>query len=870
MSRASPDEPLITAELRVGSVLFADIVGSTGIVGAHDAETAHDIIMQAIDIAAGSVIRFGGRVNRITGDGIMALFGAPEGLAEHALGACAAALDMQGRLAAAGPARLRVGIASGEFLLHPLRAAGLAAFDATGTTPHLAARLQQAAAPGEAWISAATLATAGPRLSAEALPPLSLRGFADGQAASRLRGADVSFTRLDDLSGMEPPLLGRANECALLLDGLARASRGQGHALLLLGEAGIGKTRLLREVAARAPAGLRVLWSRALRWRSRVALHPFAPLIGQVAPDGPPGPAMASLLGDEPQDDDWHALQPSERRAATIATAIRWVLAVADAGPALIILDDLHWADEATAAVLEGILAEVSGRPLLLLLASRPGHALGPACSDLPRLDVGPLGQADAASLIRRHGGAVSQIDMIAARCGGNPLFIEHAAAQATTLPANLRALLTERVDSLPRDAREVLRLLAVLEQPVAPDVVMAAMATELEPMAIQASLVMLDDAGLLLREGLGSNERIALRHALLQEAIHLGLTRRARQAQHARIAGLSGADADMQARHSWMGGLWAQALELNEAAAGAALARYANREAVVLLDRALDALGRLPETPETRVRALGLLMRLRDPLFRLGESDRLTERLREAEGLAQRIEVPGRVSELRVMQAHHAWLTGDSTASEAMLDVLEATGRADGDAALLLRCLFQRGVIAMARRQHLACATAMAAVAAQAADGVHGGRFGLDAPLCVVALSYQARELANAGRITQARAAADACLALAREVGRPFSWVFAVLADGHVMHRAGQPAQAALRLAEALPHCDKGESDLMRMVALLLLGEAELSAGKSGAALAHLEGSERLADVMRFRVWAEPRRALIALAREGACVATV
>ena len=137
-------------ELRVGSVLFADIVGSTNIVDSHDAETAHSIIAPTIETAGQCVARFGGRVNRITGDGIMAMFGAPDGHAEHAFAACAAALDMQARLKeGAGRVRLRVGVHSGEFLLHSIRAAGMDVLDAAGVTVHLAARLQQAAEPGE-------------------------------------------------------------------------------------------------------------------------------------------------------------------------------------------------------------------------------------------------------------------------------------------------------------------------------------------------------------------------------------------------------------------------------------------------------------------------------------------------------------------------------------------------------------------------------------------------------------------------------------------------------------------------------------------------------------------------------------------------
>jgi class 3 adenylate cyclase len=854
------------AELRIGSLLFADIVDSTALVGRHDAETAHDLISTAIEIAAQCVARFGGRVNRITGDGVMAMFGAPDGLADHALAACAAALDMQARLRATpGAVALRVGVHSGEFLLHALHAAGLAALDATGAAVHLAARLQQMAAPGEALISAATFAAAGSAVTAEALGPHSLRGFPDTQQVLRLEGANLSLSRFDAREGIEPGFVGRAAERAMLAESLARAAAGQGHALLVLGEAGMGKSRLAREAAQEAPRGMRSLAGHALRWRQEAALHPIADLIGRMRGVGDAEPALAALLGAEPQDPAWRALQPSERRAQTITAASDWLLASADDAPTVIILDDLHWADDATLLALERLLPRLAGHRLLLILLARPEHALGPLCRQLPTISLTPMDGGEAEALAQERGAAPGQASAIAARCGGNPFLIEQAAALGDSLPPQARALLVERVDRLPPEAREVLRMLAVVEEPVTPEVLLGCLAPEMPPDAIHRHLQTLTEAGFLAREGLGSSARLAPRHALLQEVVYRGLTRRRRQAHHARIfrgaQPLVEADAAMLARHAWLGGLWAEALARNEAAARRALARFANREAVILLDRALDALANLPQEPALQERGIELRLLLRDPLFRLGEGDRLTERLREAEALAGHSARPARLPELRVVQAHHAWMTGDPAEAERVLDLLEAEGRAMDDAALLLRCRFQRGMVALSRLRHAEAAAAMAEVAADAAHPRHAGRYGLDAPLVVVALGYQARELADLGDIPAARAAADACLKAAEAVGRPFSWVFAVLADGHVMHRAGDPARAVARLSEALPHCEKAESDMMRVVVLMLLGDAELSLGDRAAARVHLEESVRLAEAMRFMALQDVRRGLLARA---------
>lgn len=842
-------------------------MGSTRLVEAHDDETAHDIIGKVIEIAAGCVTRFGGRVNRITGDGLMALFGAPNGLAEHALAACSAALDMHAELALARPeVQLRVGVHTGEFLIHPLRAGGMEALDATGGAVHLAARLQQNAAPGETLISGATLTSAGARILAEALPPRDMRGFAEPQDVFRLSGANLGLSRFDEAAQAAQRFIGRNPERSALARLFDQAARGQGQAILVLGEAGIGKTRLAREMAAGAPASMRVLSADALRWRHEAALHPFAQLVsrGSIGAGGN-SPALIALGGDEPQDASWIALQPSERREAMIAAATQWLLASAAEGPAAIIFDDLHWADGDTIRAVEMALPGLPGLPLILVLLARPDHSLGARLSALPTLMLAPLSLDEARDLARERGSKPHQLEAIAARSGGNPFFIEQAAALGDELPPHVRSLLVERVDRLPVDASDVLRTIAVIEEPSTPGFLRAVHAPEMDDAGLEAQLDVLDRAGFLQREGLGTGQRISPCHALLQEVVYRGLTRRRRQARHAlivqRIAALPGVSRQMLARHAWLGGLWAEALEHNEAAARLALARYANREVVSHLDRALDALSHLPESPELLQRAVDLRLLLREPLFRLGQSDRLGERLREAEALAERVSGRERVAALRILQAHHAWMTGELAEAERVLGLIEEAGGAAGDEALLLRCRFQRGIIHMSRREHAACAVAMAEVAADGAHPRHAGRYGMDAALCVVALSYQARELADLGDIPAARAAADGCLAAARALGKPFSWIFAVLADGHVMHRGGNAAAAVARMGEALPHCEQAESELMRVVVLMLLGDAELSAGDLEAARAHLEESVRLADGMRFMALQDVRRGLLARA---------
>jgi class 3 adenylate cyclase/tetratricopeptide (TPR) repeat protein len=854
MSRSLADttQPPVDEELRFGTLLFADIAGSTGIVAGMDDESARDTIGATIETAAACIAEFGGRVNRITGDGIMAMFGAPDGLAEHALAACAAAIELHARVRRIA---LRIGIHTGEFMMHPLRAAGISALDASGVAVHFAARVQQAAEPGETLIGETTLAAAGARLSAEPLPPISLRGFETPANLFRLRGADLGFTRFEDANAPRSGFVNREAELAMLASALRAACEGRGGAVLVLGEAGIGKTRLAREIAAAAPPGMRVFSARALRWRREAALHPFAQLVGPADGDAP---AVAALRGEDPMDAAWRALKPSERRAETIAAARDWLLAHAAEGPAAIVLDDLHWADEATIAALDGTLQALADKPVLLVLMARPEHPLGVAFEAQPTLRLDPLGAAEAAALAREHGSSDADADMIATRSGGNPFFIEQAAALGGGLPQHVRGLLTERVDRLPPEARNVLRMLAVIEQPVAPALLHAAMARDMEPAVVEAHLAVLDHAGFLHRDGIGDRARVAPKHALLQEAVYRGLTQRRRRERHALIARLPDADADMVARHAWLGALWPEALESNEAAARRALARFAHREAVVLLDRALDALDHLPSSAETTTRAIDLRLLVREPLFRLGHNDALRPRLAEAVALAESIGDGPRLAQARIFESHHTWLVGDYDAALAAIRAADALAVASADEALALRVRFQRGLWALAVGRHAECAAEMAAVAAHADDPRHGGRFGLDAPLTIVAMGYQARSLADLGDLDTARAVVAACNTRAAEVAEPFANICAGLAETHVLTATGDPEGALVLVEQVLTQCGKLETDLMRVTALTMKAAALIALGRAAETRPVVEEGIRLAEAMPFRIWLPTLKSMI------------
>ncbi|MBY0335575.1 MAG: hypothetical protein K2X11_03130, partial [Acetobacteraceae bacterium] len=312
-------------------------------------------------------------------------------------------------------------------------------------------------------------------------------------------------------------------------------------------------------------------------------------------------------------------------------------------------------------------------------------------------------------------------------------------------------------------------------------------------------------------------------------------------------------------ARHARLGQDWDRVVRHAAEAARQALSRFANRAAVGFMEDALTALDRLPPEPARLRQAIDLRFQLRDPLFRLGRTERLRARLAEAAPLAERLEDWERLGQLRLFESHRAWLTGDYPAAEDAADRAAVQARQKGDAALALRARFQLALCRLGRGRLEECASLMAEVAAGAEDPAVIGRYGLDPPLVAVALNYRARALADLGDLAGARSAMEACRHQAARVDLPFTWVFAALAEGAVLLAEGEAGAAAERLSWALGQCDKAETDLMRVVVLTLLGAAARAAGCPSEAAGHLREAIGLAGGMRFLIHQPLRLALLA-----------
>ncbi len=891
---------LIQDERKSATILFVDIVDSTSLVAARDPEAALELLRPALTRLSDAVQRYGGVVNRVIGDGLMAMFGAPFTDEEHALGACCAALDMHAAMARGfADVRLRIGVHSGEVIVHLLRLPTTDSLDAVGEPVHVAARLQQEAPAGATWISDATFALVRGRVETRVVGPRSLRGFEHSIVVHLLQAADPSLSRLD-IAGRRglTPFVNRDEQTAALEAAYARAEAGHGCAVALAGDAGMGKSRLIREFVS-ARRGARVLEARCTRWRDDSGFHAIRVLTKRLfgldatedlgATQARLGTALGTqdiasadalaavgvLHGIDPPA-GWSGLTPNARRRRIIEGCFAVLLQAASDKTLLVIIDDVHWADSETEEVIERLLDGIGNSRLLLLLGWRAGYR--PPGAPSPRLievALPPLPQTYARTLARSVLGqrAIDEavVEQIAERTGGNPFFLEEAAAMPDLreLPPTARALLGARLDSLGREAKQLVEVVATVGEPASMELLAQVLDTAAPVRELGAIASELEQAGLLRIDGVGHSAQVACRHSLLQEAAYHGLTRVRRRELHARIAAamerLSGEraaeEAEVLARHARLGEDWQAALRHARAAGARAASLSANTKAARFYNDALEALARRPDDTETLSLGIDLRFALRDPLFRLGHIAQLRSRLDEAASMAERLGDIRRLGQLYIFQSHHAWLAGDHASALSAADAASVLADAHDDAALRLRAVFQRGLAELGRGDVAASAADMAEVAAHAEDPALGGRFGLDAPLAAVALSYQARALTDLGKFEEAERAAKACAERAAFIQRPFTSIFAAIATGYVLLRRGAAPEARHCLAEAVVLCDRAEANLMRPVAQSFLGAAEIATGEAEAGLRHLEVAVRTAAAMGFLFQQPLRLGLLARA---------
>ncbi|NQW53609.1 MAG: AAA family ATPase [Rhodospirillales bacterium] len=584
-----PAPPVADAELKQITVLFADVSGSTTLIESLDPEEAASRLAPAIEAMREAVRRFEGSVVKVQGDGVMAFFGAPTPQEDHAVRACCAALAMQAAVKALPGESLpiRVGVHSGEVLARTITTDLSKTFDATGITVHVASRLEHLAPTGGVALSPATLRGARQFISVESMGEQTIRGLTAPMEVFLLTGlrrgrTSQRFSAERDRSGF----VGRDHELDLLARGLERATEGDGCAIGLVAEAGVGKSRLCYEFAERCRAAdVRVLEGRALA-HSRAT--PFEPVIDimkaffDIAPDDPAararekittaldqfGPEMAAelsllldFLGLNEPGAPHEKLDPAARRERLNILLRRLVRSASRNAPAVLLVEDLHFLDSGSESLLEVLAETLTGTRILLLVNFRPGYtAPWMKVEHYEQISLTPLRQSAADALTLHLLGDDETVKpllpLIADRARGNPFFIEELvrkfdesghlagslgayhllrAPDMKLIPDDVQAIVSARVDSRPELERTLLQTAAVIGREFAVPVLEHV--TGIASNLLATALHRLSTAGLVYETGGPVSGGFAFKHPMVQEVVYRSLVSDRRRSLHGSIA---------------------------------------------------------------------------------------------------------------------------------------------------------------------------------------------------------------------------------------------------------------------------------------------------------------------------------------------
>ncbi len=888
----------LEGERKQVTVLFADLKGSMELLADRDPEEARKLLDPVLERMMEAVHRYEGTVNQVMGDGIMALFGAPLAHEDHAVRACYAALRVQESVkqyaeevhrTVGVPLHIRVGVNSGEVVVRSIGSDLRMDYTAVGQTTNVAARLEQMAMPGSILISPETLKLAEGYVVVKPLGARPVKGLEAPLELFEVVGAGTVRSRLQAAAARGlTRFVGRATELEQLRDALDRARSGHGQVVAVVGEPGVGKSRLFWElIHSHRVHGWLIVQAASVSYGKATAYLPVIELLrgyfeidsrddprkirekvtGKVltlAPVlAPAVPALLALL-DVPVDEaPWHALDPLQRRQQTLDAVKRLLLRESEVQPLVVVFEDLLWIDGETQTLLDSLVESLPAARLLLLVNYRPEyqHAWG-SKTYYRQLRIDPLPPESADELLDALLGPDVTLGplkpLLVERTEANPLFLEESVralvetaalagergayrltqpVEQLTIPATVQAILAARIDRLGAEAKRLLQAAAVIGKDV-PMPLLLAIADAPEP-EVRAELTRLQAAEFLYETRIFPDLEYTFKHALTHDVAYGGLLHDRQRALHARITEaierLSteriAEQAERLAHHALRGELWDKAVSYVRQTGLGAMARGAYREASAHLEQALDAVLRLPKTRETTELTIDIRIDLRNALNPFGEWARMGEHLNEAEGLARGLGDRYRLARIATFAVIQRLVIGDY--DEALRFGQEALtiARTLGDRSIEVVATSFLGRTHAARGEFTEATRLLEHNVALEADRRYE-RFGAANIQWALSGAFLANILSQFGRFDEAIAHAEAAVQIAEAANHPFT-LYQALIDLGLAHLGRGDLPSGTRVLErGLELCRTCQIVVGTPVVAAALGAAYALAGRADEAL--------------------------------------
>jgi class 3 adenylate cyclase/tetratricopeptide (TPR) repeat protein len=895
----------LEGERKQVTVLFADLKGSMELLADRDPEEARKVLDPVLERMMETVHCYEGTVNQVMGDGIMALFGAPVAHEDHAVRACYAALRMQERVGRyvedlrrshGLDVQIRVGLNAGEVVVRAIGSDLHMDYTAVGQTTHLAGRMEQLARPGTTLLTADTLRLAEGYVEVKPLGAMPVKGFPALVETYELLRAGPRRSRLSAAAARGlTRFIGRDAELDQLREALGRAAEGHGQVVAIVGEPGVGKSRLVWEVThSHRTHGWLILEAGSVSYGKATPYLPVASLLRgyfQIGDrDEPRGirekvtgklltldrtlePALPALLAplDVPMEDRrWEALDPLARRQRTIDALRRLLLRESQVQPLLVVFEDLHWVDAETQAVLDRLVESLPTARFLLLVNYRPEYRHGwGGKTYYHQLRLDPLTPETATALLEtllgNDVGLRPLKRLFLARTEGNPFFLEESvrslvdsgaltgergayrlvgAPETVQMPATVHAILAARIDRLSPEDKALLQTASVVGTTVTGAVLTGV--AEMTSEALAGGLARLQAAEFLYETSLFPDVEYTFKHALTHEVAYGSLLHDRRRGLHARtVATIErcyrerlAEHVERLAYHAIRAEAWNKAVVYLREAGTKAVARSAYREGATCFEQALDALAHLPESRERTELASDLHAHAVPAQLTGGASEKSRQHAREAEALAVALGDTRRLGWALVWQALCAFVVGDSDLAREQSQRALAIGHDDVDLRTLAHQI--QGMVGQTRGEYRTAAQCLG----QVVDALKGDRASspwgtvlfTGAPGLARAFGRLAWCLAELGEFAEAMARSAEAVRNAHEVDDPTSLVHTYRAVGLVSLRRGEVQQAIPPLERAVELCRRTPVPILFDTAAGHLGYAYALAGRVLEGLALLE----------------------------------
>jgi predicted ATPase len=756
--------------------------------------------------------------------------------------------------------------------------------------------MEQLAAPGSITLTGTTLRLVEGLVRVNDLGPIPVKGITAPIVVYELMGASAIRRRFQaTVARGLTKFVGRDTEIASLHHALAHAGKGHGQIVAAVGEAGVGKSRLIYEfVHSHRTPGWLVLESASVSYGKATPYFPVVDLLKRYlhVEEGDETrtirakvtghiltldetlqetiPPLLSLLDALPEDSPFAQLDPPQRRQRTHAALKRLVLRESQVQPLLLVFEDLHWIDSETQGLLDSLVESLPTAQLLLLVNYRPEyqHRWGSKTFYTQlRLDPLPAESADAllVALLGNDPSLESLKKLLIERTEGNPFFLEESVRTlvetqvlagesgayrvtqglpAIQVPATVQAVLAARIDRLSQEAKRLLQTAAVIGHEVPLPLLQAV--TELSEAALYQSLTHLQAAEFLYETSLFPERVYTFKHALTHEVAYSSVLQERRRVLHAQIVEaletLHGdrwaEQVERLAHHALRGEVWEKALRYARHAGAKAMDHSANREAVTCFKQALTALQHLPACRDTTEQAIDLRFDLRNALSPLGEREQILGFLREAETLAEALGDHQRLGRLAGYMVQHFNAMGDYDRAIA-----------SGQHALTLATTLGNLALQVGAQQHLGCAYQALGDYRRAREFLHGNvtslegdllreHFGRAFPPSVASRRYLSMCLAALGEFPEGSARGEEGLRIAEAVGNPSSIAYASYGISFLYLTRGEFQRAITTLERGRELCQVADVKLTTSLSAVAaaLGYAYALTGRVVEALALLE----------------------------------